>query len=130
MIEHVGSVTQAGPGHSAQESGRTHAAQKLAAITRERPGGPTTEARQEPTAQGMNLELTSFEQVKKDYERIFAPKDTTIEYTKDDKTGHMVFKILNKETGEVLRQVPPQEILNFTYRLIEFLDGKVVDETA
>lgn len=46
-----------------------------------------------------------------------------------DKTGDLVVRVLDKDTGEIIRQIPPQEMLKLREKLEELtgvlLNGKV-----
>lgn len=42
---------------------------------------------------------------------------TKITFAVDTATGRTVVRVLDKETGEVIRQVPPQELLNLVAKL-------------
>ena len=52
----------------------------------------------------------------------------TIDFARDDQTGSLVISIIDRETGEVLRQIPPDQILSLRSHLQELLRG-VFDET-
>jgi len=53
----------------------------------------------------------------------------TIDFARDDQTGSLVISIIDRETGEVLRQIPPDQILSLRSHLQELLRG-VFDETV
>ena len=54
---------------------------------------------------------------------------TSMQISKDDDTGRFVYKSVDVETGEVVRQFPPEEVLNFISRFREaaglLIDGEV-----
>ena len=47
--------------------------------------------------------------------------DFTIDFARDDQTGSLVISIVDRETGEVLRQIPPDEILRLRSHLQKLL---------
>jgi len=42
---------------------------------------------------------------------------TKVSFYVDEETGRSVVRVLNKETGEVIRQVPPEELLTLVARM-------------
>ncbi len=50
-------------------------------------------------------------------------------FFKDEKTGKMVIRIIDRKSGEVRKQIPPDQILALMYRLQE-LQGLVLDQIA
>lgn len=54
---------------------------------------------------------------------------TSLQISQDDETGRFVYKTVDVETGEVIRQFPPEEVLNFITRFREaaglLIDGEV-----
>ena len=53
--------------------------------------------------------------------------DRTIEFSYDDSVGRVVVKVRSKESGEVVRQIPPEDFLAFSARFRELL-GVLFDE--
>ncbi len=47
----------------------------------------------------------------------------------DDRLGKVIVKIIDKETGETIRQIPPEDMLNIMARIDEVL-GMMFDERA
>lgn len=45
----------------------------------------------------------------------------------DDDTGRTVIKVLDKETKEIIRQIPPEEALSFARKLNEGADLEIID---
>jgi len=54
---------------------------------------------------------------------------TQVQFTIDDDTENVVVRVLNKETGEVIREIPPEEILNLK-KAIEDMRGLVFSGTS
>lgn len=64
--------------------------------------------------------------------REFVPQEgpeTELRIDKDDETGRFIYKSVDKESGEVIKQFPPETILELIsqYRSLE---GLVVDDDA
>jgi flagellar protein FlaG len=53
----------------------------------------------------------------------------TIDFARDDQTGSLVISIVDRETGEVLRQIPPDQILSLRSHLQKLLQ-EVFGETV
>ena len=66
----------------------------------------------------------SMNELKKKFNEIV---DVGFEYSIDKDTNREVVKILDKRTNEVIRQYPPEEILNMIKRMDEMI-GFFVDE--
>ena len=43
-----------------------------------------------------------------------AQADTQLEFLVGEKTGRIIVKVLNKETHEVIRTIPPEEMIRFS----------------
>lgn len=52
-----------------------------------------------------------------------------IDFDRDDETNSLIVKIIDRDTGEVLRQIPPDQILKMRRHLREAL-GLVFDHIA
>lgn len=52
---------------------------------------------------------------------------TTLDISIHDKTHEIMVKVLNKDTGEVIREVPPERTLDLVAKMME-LAGLLVDE--
>lgn len=52
---------------------------------------------------------------------------TTLDISIHDKTHEIMVKVLNKDTGEVIREVPPEKTLDLVAKMME-LAGLLVDE--
>jgi uncharacterized FlaG/YvyC family protein len=57
------------------------------------------------------------------------PSNTKLEIEKDKKTGTFIYRSVDPETGEVVRQWPPEEILKLRAALRD-MEGLLVDEKA
>jgi len=54
---------------------------------------------------------------------------TKITFDVDEETGEQIIKVLNKETGEVIRQVPAEELINLAARMNQ-LKGLIFSEVV
>ena len=54
---------------------------------------------------------------------------TKISFDVDEDTGQSVVRVINKETGEVVRQVPPEELLTLAARMRQ-LSGLIFNQEA
>lgn len=53
--------------------------------------------------------------------------DTKLEYSVHEKSGEIMVKVINQETNEVLREIPPEKFLDLVVKLQE-LSGIFIDE--
>ncbi|GAB6991338.1 flagellar protein FlaG [Paenibacillus pini] len=53
--------------------------------------------------------------------------ETTLDISIHDKTHQIMVKVLNKDTGEVIREVPPEKTLDLVAKMME-LAGIIMDE--
>ncbi|WP_210090808.1 flagellar protein FlaG [Paenibacillus turicensis] len=53
--------------------------------------------------------------------------ETTVEISVHDKTNAIMIKVLNKDTGELLREIPPEKTLEIVAKMMEFA-GLIIDE--
>ena len=51
----------------------------------------------------------------------------SIRFSVDDESDRMIVKIVNSETNEVIRQIPPKEMLQLMHRLDQ-MAGLMLDE--
>lgn len=102
-------------------SGNTTAAGKL-------PGG--TEA----SSQNQNQEGIQFQPKEEELQQAlnkvkegFEKANISFEYSVDKATNREVVKVIDKDTKKVIRQFPPEEILNMLQKMYEML-GVLVDK--
>ena len=57
---------------------------------------------------------------------LLAPMGYRVSFAVDERTGRVICRIMDQETGEVLRQVPPEEMLALAARLDEMI-GLIFD---
>ncbi|WP_245947818.1 flagellar protein FlaG [Paenibacillus sambharensis] len=79
--------------------------------------------------QGMNLTLGE-EQMAKAVGRAIKALEgpqTAFEMKYHDTTNAIIIKVLNKETGELIREIPPEKTLEMVAKMMEFA-GLLIDE--
>jgi len=77
---------------------------------------------------GDNVNLSD-EQFKKALERAFKAMDgrsTSIQFSIHEKTHQIMVKVMDKESGEVIREIPPEKSLDFLAKVQEMM-GLFVD---
>jgi flagellar protein FlaG len=52
--------------------------------------------------------------------RQFQQRATSVQFSVDDQNGELLIRIVNRESGEVIRQIPPEEVLKLQERLRDF----------
>jgi flagellar protein FlaG len=60
---------------------------------------------------------------------ILRDRERDLEFTVDDATGRTILKVIHAESGEVIRQIPPEELLNIARTFIEGT-GSLIEEQA
>ncbi|PWW08353.1 flagellar protein FlaG [Paenibacillus cellulosilyticus] len=53
-------------------------------------------------------------------------QDTKVERTVHEETNHIVYKVLDKESGKVLREIPEEKLLDMAAKMME-LNGLLLD---
>ena len=67
------------------------------------------------------------EQIMKTIDAAYNPKYHTSEFTQDEATGEMIIKIYDKDSEELIREIPPEELLKMKMRMSQF-SGTNIDE--
>jgi flagellar protein FlaG len=83
----------------------------------------------EAELKGENYSISD-EQVVKAIERAIKAmegKSTSLEFSVHEKTRQIAVKVLDKNTGEVIREIPPEKQLDFVAKLWE-MAGILIDE--
>ena len=83
---------------------------------------PGSSASEPPTTEEVRGAVAAFNDV-------FEQANVGVRYRFDQDTGDLVITLVNRNTDEVLRQVPPDQILAMRQRLEELL-GLIFDTTA
>lgn len=100
-------------------TGNTTAAGKLAGNT-EAPSQNQESIQLKPKEEQLQQAL---DRVKDGFEKV----NIGFEYFIDEKTNREVVKVIDKDTEEVIRQFPPEEILNMLQKMYEML-GILIDK--
>jgi len=69
------------------------------------------------------------ENAMKDIQHFINSQERSVSVAKDEVSGHMVVKLLDPNTGEVIRTLPSEELLRIA-RSFEILGNKLVHQTA
>jgi flagellar protein FlaG len=56
-------------------------------------------------------------------------RSTTVKFSVDEDNGELIVKVVNKETGDVVREVPPEEVRELRKALAE-MKGLLVKQTT
>lgn len=54
--------------------------------------------------------------------------ETKLEYSVHQKTGDILVKVINQETNEVMREIPPEKFIDLVIKLQELSAGLIIDE--
>lgn len=82
--------------------------------------------RREAVQQSMKKEDTKIKDTIKEINKVVNPL-TEAEFDYDDATNRMTIKIMNKDTQEIIREIPPEKTLAMIAKVWE-LAGLLVDE--
>ncbi|MEX1665397.1 flagellar protein FlaG [Zhongshania arctica] len=74
-----------------------------------------------------NVERT--EQAVAKLNEILKDRERDLEFSVDEDTGRTVLKVIHAESGEVIRQIPPEELLHIARVFIEGT-GSLIDDQA
>lgn len=65
----------------------------------------------------------------RDIQHFITSQERSVRINKDETTGHMIIKLVDPNTGEVIRTLPSEELLRLA-RSFEILGNKMVHQTA
>jgi flagellar protein FlaG len=89
----------------------------------------TTKELKQAQLEGKNIPISE-EQLVKAIDRAIKAAEgtsTTLEFSVHEKTKHIIVKVINKDTGEVIREIPGEKTLDFLAK-IWHMAGALVDE--
>lgn len=69
----------------------------------------------------------SLEEAVKSTNKIIFPDDRRFEFKVHERTGRMMVKLIDKETDEIVKELPPEKILDLVASIWDFV-GILVDE--
>ncbi len=128
MIDLTAKTLPTQPTPSTTYSGKVESAEKLAALSKAGEEGTGAETSSSVLELGKNINTDTLNGLQKEFQRFFPErKDTAFEVDIDPETKKSVFRLVDRETKEVLQQFPPEELLSFARHIMELLDGKIVD---
>lgn len=67
-----------------------------------------------------------YDKIAKRLEEIINDENLMIQFTRDDQTKKMIFKLINAETKEVVQQIPPEVALKIARYIASTLEDKNV----
>ncbi|MBK7487579.1 MAG: flagellar protein FlaG [Nitrospira sp.] len=96
----------------ASQSGPQHAVDKKAEAQRPEPETSTTEVKGEVKVKGKDLE-----QALSRVREVFQKADSRLEFSVDPDLDRVVVKVMDGDSGTVIRQIPQQEVIDLAKRL-------------
>ena len=69
------------------------------------------------------------ESAMRDIQHFISSQERSVRINKDEATGHMIVKLVDPNTGEVIRTLPSEELLRLA-RTFEMLGNKMVHQVA
>ncbi len=103
-----------------------------AAVERQPVETPQPEVREEPAVQDktiLNIDTDALEKIAEEFNENFQMFNAKIQFSVDKTTGNTVVKIYDKDTEEVIREIPPKELVNLAAKLSDLI-GRLVDHTV
>ena len=76
---------------------------------------------------GTPVEHHKLEEIVEKFQKEFVNISTNLQFSLDESTGKTVIKVVDKESGEVIRQIPPEDALRLSSRMEE-LKGLLYDK--
>lgn len=84
--------------------------------------------RKELTPNEVNANKVSFDELANTLKEILNEQNLTLEFKLDEDTNKMVLKIIDSQSNEVIRQIPPEIALRISKLVAEILgNGQVAD---
>ncbi len=117
IVEHNPNLARTGQVDRNRSPGKDKAPQKAPDIS-----GQTSER---VAAQVMGTELSGV--VRDINTLVYQLAATKVSFDVDEETGRSVIRVVNKETGELIRQVPPEELLTLVARMRQ-LSGLIFNQ--
>jgi flagellar protein FlaG len=84
----------------------------------------------EPSRKVLQKEARSSEEIQKDVDAIndqLKTANSSLQFTVDDKSKELVVRIVDRDSGRVIRQIPPESIVRLRESMKE-LSGLLVEE--
>ena len=86
-------------------------------VSTEAPSTAKTASAAEPTAARLSRAI-------EDINKAMQPANSNLQFSVDPDSQHVVVKITDSETGEVIRQIPPKVVLAIAAQIDQELKGK------
>ncbi|MDI6799986.1 MAG: flagellar protein FlaG [Actinomycetota bacterium] len=87
------------------------------------------EQAKDPSLKGGNLDKKKSEEVLESLNEIINIFNTQLEFSVHEGTKEIMVTIMDMETKEVIREIPPKEILDMVAKMLEMV-GMMVDKKA
>ena len=75
----------------------------------------------------VDLNISTLDAAVEQVNKLLTIHNTHLEFSVHEKTKNIMVKVINEETGEMVREVPPERILNMVAMIWEQI-GLLVDE--
>jgi flagellar protein FlaG len=98
--------------------------EELVKPVEESEGRNTQDVTTSKTGVQTNLLKMSMEETKKlaeEIQKYLSEVNVSLSFDVDDKTHDIVVKVINRETGKLIRQIPPEELLKLRQKLEELV---------
>ncbi len=82
---------------------------------------------EQDSERGKNLSIEEIENIIKEMNRFVQIFNTKIAFEIDRDTRKTILKIVDVQTNEIIRQIPPEELLEISRRISELL-GLIINE--
>ncbi len=76
---------------------------------------------------GLDISNEKLKKIKDATNKVLAQLNIQLDFTFDKQLKKIIVKVINKETGEVIRQIPPEEMLKIAKRMEEMV-GVLLDK--
>jgi len=78
-------------------------------------------------AEQVKVSREAFDKVVSELKAYVQKSQRNLDFQVDDKTGHVVVKVIDAKDDSVIRQIPSEEILEVAHRIQDYLDKKQMD---
>ena len=82
-----------------------------------------------PPAQPKGVSEEKIQQLTDEANSVVKPLNTKLSFSFDNKSGKNIIKIVDGDSGKVIRQIPPEEMVRLSEHIKELL-GALVDKHA
>ncbi len=121
MIMHLDHINPPG-GQVSGETAVVRVALKGMEVSTVRPGVAGFNGTDAAVISETGQNLFEMDKIKADMQEYAGWGNFNIDFALDDETGSLVISIIDRDTGEIMRQIPPDEILALRSHLQELLE--------